>query len=64
MADDKPRVFSDAEIQARLTADGLTGWYVEDGWLRRNIRPAVGQSRSCSSMPSAILPRPPGIIRT
>lgn len=35
MADEKPHVYSDAEIAARLIAESLTGWYVEDGWLRR-----------------------------
>jgi 4a-hydroxytetrahydrobiopterin dehydratase len=35
MADDKPRVYTDAEIPAQLAEHGLTSWYVEAGWLRR-----------------------------
>ncbi|WP_020471567.1 4a-hydroxytetrahydrobiopterin dehydratase [Zavarzinella formosa] len=29
------RVYSEAEITAKITETGLTGWYLEDGWLRR-----------------------------
>ena len=35
MADEKLRVYADAEIPAQLAEHGLVGWYVEDGWLRR-----------------------------
>jgi 4a-hydroxytetrahydrobiopterin dehydratase len=35
MAEDKARVYSEAEVAAKLTEHGLTGWYLEDGWLRR-----------------------------
>jgi 4a-hydroxytetrahydrobiopterin dehydratase len=35
MAETKEKTYSDAEVQAKITADGLTGWYLEDGWLRR-----------------------------
>lgn len=36
MADnDKPRVYDDAEIEARLREDGLEAWYLDDGWIRR-----------------------------
>jgi 4a-hydroxytetrahydrobiopterin dehydratase len=36
MADnDKPRVYDDAEIVARLREDGLDAWYLDDGWIRR-----------------------------
>ena len=35
MAQDKDRVYSDAEIAARLQELGLAGWYLEEGWLRR-----------------------------
>jgi 4a-hydroxytetrahydrobiopterin dehydratase len=31
----KPRVYSDAEIQAKLQQSGLGDWYLEDGWIRR-----------------------------
>jgi 4a-hydroxytetrahydrobiopterin dehydratase len=35
MPETKEKTYSDAEVQAKITADGLTGWYLEDGWLRR-----------------------------
>lgn len=35
MSDEKPHVYSESEISAKLTEHGLTGWYLEDGWLRR-----------------------------
>src|SRR5438105_9355391 len=35
MADEKPHVYGEAEIPAKLAEHGLTGWYLEDGWLRR-----------------------------
>jgi len=35
MAQEKPRVYSEAEIPAKLTEHGLEKWYLEDGWLRR-----------------------------
>ena len=31
----KPKVYSDAEIQAKLKDAGLADWYLEDGWIRR-----------------------------
>lgn len=31
----KEKTYSDAEIQAKITSEGLAGWYLEDGWLRR-----------------------------
>jgi 4a-hydroxytetrahydrobiopterin dehydratase len=31
----KPKVYSDAEIQAKLQQSGLGDWYLEDGWIRR-----------------------------
>src|SRR5437868_1126859 len=37
MAKDKPRVYNDAEIAARLAELGLGAWYLEDGWLRRKF---------------------------
>ena len=37
MADDKPRVYTEGEIPAKLTEHGLAGWYLEDGWLRRKF---------------------------
>ena len=35
MAGEKLHVYSEAEIPAKLAEHGLTGWYLEDGWLRR-----------------------------
>ena len=35
MAQEKPRVYSAAEIPAKLTEHGLEKWDLEDGWLRR-----------------------------
>ena len=31
----KPKVYSDAEIQAKLKEAGLPDWFLEDGWIRR-----------------------------
>ena len=31
------RVYSDAEIADKLREQGLTDWYLEDGWLRRKF---------------------------
>jgi 4a-hydroxytetrahydrobiopterin dehydratase len=35
MADEKPHVYTEDEIPAHIALHGLTGWYLEDGWLRR-----------------------------
>ena len=35
MATTSERVYSESEIAAKITETGLTGWYLEDGWLRR-----------------------------
>ena len=35
MAEEKAHVYSEAEIAVKLTEHGLSGWYLEDGWLRR-----------------------------
>ena len=37
MPDDKPHVYSEAEIAAKLVEQGLIGWHLEDGWLRRKF---------------------------
>ncbi len=29
------RVYTPEEAEARIKAENLTGWYLEDGWLRR-----------------------------
>ena len=33
----KERVYTDAEVIARVTELGLAGWYLEEGWLRRKF---------------------------
>ena len=40
MAEEKLRVYSDAEIPAKIAEHGLAGWYLEDGWLRRKYTTA------------------------
>jgi 4a-hydroxytetrahydrobiopterin dehydratase len=35
MPETKPKVYSDAEVQARIQETGLSEWYLEEGWLRR-----------------------------
>ena len=35
MSTEKPHVYSESEVAAKLTEHGLTSWYYEDGWLRR-----------------------------
>jgi 4a-hydroxytetrahydrobiopterin dehydratase len=35
MSSTKEHVYSEAEIAVKLAQEGLTGWYLEDGWLRR-----------------------------
>jgi 4a-hydroxytetrahydrobiopterin dehydratase len=35
MAADKPQVYTEAEVAAKLAEHGLSGWALEDGWLRR-----------------------------
>ena len=35
MSEPKERVYSDAEVTAKIQELGLSGWYLEDGWLRR-----------------------------
>src|SRR5260370_4299738 len=35
MSKEKPRVYAEAEIPAKLKDVGLTEWKLEDGWLRR-----------------------------
>lgn len=35
MADKELKVYTEAEIPAKLQETGLTHWYLEDGWLRR-----------------------------
>jgi 4a-hydroxytetrahydrobiopterin dehydratase len=37
MADEKPHVYTDVEIPAKLAEHGLAGWYLEEGWLRRKF---------------------------
>ena len=37
MADEKPRVYTEAEIPAKLAEHGLDTWKLEEGWLRRKF---------------------------
>src|ERR1041384_6662703 len=39
MPEPKERTYSEAEVAERIKALGLTGWYLEDGWLRRKYKP-------------------------
>src|SRR4051812_23442289 len=31
------KIYTESEIEAKLRELGLTGWYLEDGWLRRKF---------------------------
>jgi len=33
----KEKTYTEAEIAAKFTEHGLTGWYFEDGWIRRKF---------------------------
>jgi 4a-hydroxytetrahydrobiopterin dehydratase len=33
--EEKPKTYSDEEVEAKIAEHGLDGWYLEDGWLRR-----------------------------
>ena len=35
MSKEKERTYTNVEIVAKIEKLGLTGWYLEDGWLRR-----------------------------
>src|SRR5260370_6840307 len=37
MSEPKAKVYSDAEIAAKIQETGLNEWYLEDGWLRRKF---------------------------
>ena len=37
MADEKLPVYRDTEIAGKLAEHGLTGWHLEEGWLRRKF---------------------------
>ena len=54
-------VYAADEIAARL-ADELPKWYFEDGWIRRKYKTSGWKSTLMVVTPSAISPRPPGII--
>ena len=34
---EKEKTYSEADIPGKLAEHGLTGWYLEDGWLRRKF---------------------------
>ena len=36
MSENKERVYAEADIPAQLAEHGLTAWYLEEGWIRRN----------------------------
>ena len=33
--EEKPKTYSDEEVEAKIAEHGLDGWYLEGGWLRR-----------------------------
>ena len=35
MAENQLKTYSDEEIPAKIQAEGLDAWYLEEGWLRR-----------------------------
>ena len=35
MFDEKPHTYAEAEIAGKLAEHGLSGWYLEDGWIWR-----------------------------
>jgi 4a-hydroxytetrahydrobiopterin dehydratase len=35
MSEKKLHVYPESEVAAKLAEHGLTGWYLEDGWIRR-----------------------------
>jgi 4a-hydroxytetrahydrobiopterin dehydratase len=35
MAENKLKTYTDDQIAEKISQEGLEGWYVEDGWLRR-----------------------------
>jgi 4a-hydroxytetrahydrobiopterin dehydratase len=37
MSQEKPHVYAEPEVPAKLTEHGLSGWYLEDGWIRRKF---------------------------
>jgi 4a-hydroxytetrahydrobiopterin dehydratase len=34
---EKPKVYSDDEVRARIAELGLAGWYLDEGWLKRKF---------------------------
>jgi 4a-hydroxytetrahydrobiopterin dehydratase len=37
MSNEKLPVYAEAEIPAKMAEYGLSGWYLEDGWIRRKF---------------------------
>lgn len=35
MSQEKEHVYAEADVPAKLAEHGLTGWYLEEGWLKR-----------------------------
>ena len=60
MADATLRIYPDAEIPGKLAELGLTGWYLEDGWLRRKYTTAGWQTTLMRSIRSTLHEAPPG----
>jgi 4a-hydroxytetrahydrobiopterin dehydratase len=44
MTESTQRIYAEADIPAKLAELGLTGWYLEDGWLRRKYTTAGWQT--------------------
>jgi 4a-hydroxytetrahydrobiopterin dehydratase len=40
MGDEKLHVYTEAEVPAKLAEHGLTGWYLDEGWLKRKYNTA------------------------
>jgi 4a-hydroxytetrahydrobiopterin dehydratase len=40
MSEQGLKVYADDEVHAKIAEAGLTGWYLEDGWLRRKYTTA------------------------
>lgn len=34
---EKEKTYTEAEVAGKLAEHGLTGWYLEDGWIRRKF---------------------------
>jgi 4a-hydroxytetrahydrobiopterin dehydratase len=57
-------VYLESDIPAKLTEHGLTGWYYEDGWIRRKYTTNGWQATLLLVNAVASWPSRPGTIRT